>query len=157
MSQKIDTTAIYRSGKRGFRFSCYEIDKNDEIVLLPTGTPKKLYFQLKNGELRLTDPVKIRSIDAWIAYHTHDIVKGGKLVGQSSGVPIKKFNEAELLKLQEPEFIVMKNDKGEDVKVGINEMKAAYLANKDKAPKSQTPIPVQGTRGSQNTDAKGGK
>jgi hypothetical protein len=50
----------------------------------------------------------------------------------------------------------MKDDKGEDVKVGINEMKAAYVANQAKVEvKDQKPI--HGTRSSQNTDAKGGK
>jgi hypothetical protein len=144
-------TVIYRSlkGSRNHRFSCFKKDL-DGNVILENGLPAKYHFVMTNKELRVSDPLKVKSIDDWIKYHTKVSVKDGKEI-KTCEVQVGKFTEAEMLKLLEPEAIVMKNEKGEDIKVSVEELKKSYVEwNANKPPEDKASTPVHGTRTSKN-------
>jgi len=144
-------TVIYKSlkGSRNHRFSCYKKDKNGDVVM-ENGLPAKYYFVMSNRELRISDPLKIKSIDDWINNHTKVSVKDGKEI-RFCEVGVGRFTEAEALKLLEPEAIVMKDDKGKDIKVSVEELKKTYVEyNANKAPEDKASTVVHGTRTSKN-------
>lgn len=155
MAELSKETIYLSAGSRHRSFSCYEIDEKGGIVTNPTtGLPKKLYFTFtathRGNELRVKDPVAIRSIDAWIDYHTQSFEKDGKTYTTST-VGVKKYSEAEILKMLEPVEVAMKDTDGNDVKVPFKELKEAWEKEQAaKKPEEKASTPVFGTRGSKH-------
>lgn len=144
---------ILQSTSRNHRFSCYEVDKNGSVVLRD-GIPKKIYIVFRQKQYRTKDPVKLRSILAYMKHWTTTIEKDGRTV-ESCPLKFRRFSEAELLKLQEPEAVVMQDTEGNDIKVSMDELKKNYLLSKEKeVPKEKGEVVVRGTRTSQNSNLK---
>lgn len=150
MSEIIDNGAvIYKSPSKSYRFSCYKKDLDGNLII-ENGLPAKYHFSCTNRELRLTDPLKIKSIDDWLAYHTVISMKDGVEI-KSCPIKLLKYTEAEALKLLEPEAVAMKDGEGRDIKVSVDELKKAYLEMKAREPDEEKgSTVVHGTRTSKN-------
>src|SRR6187455_2593106 len=135
MSEIIDKgMAIYRSPRKSYRFSPYQLDEKGMTVLGPNGIPLKYYCVCTNREFKTSDVNKIRSIDAWIAHHTQTSKKSDGTEVKSCSVEIRKYTEAEALRLMEPDAVALKDESGNDIKVSMDELKKAYLEAKAKQP-----------------------